>query len=764
MLASSSLESVIDEKEREKEKIISRETQLAQLGPFQPKSQEHLTHFGEVSSNAAVFRQIFLQARKLNYNISDLEVVLVGLKNQGKSSVLQAVLGFPLPIGPTKRAINCHLVNDPSLTKPRFLIKRQSEDVVCPSLEVLVSKLKAENRARNEPLSILIEYCWGFDLTIIDTPAIRNLNDMAVWARPAMTGVSNRFIVAIESAKPSKDLKVYQWLKHFDPSLSRSALILTGFDEFLTSFQSRPRAALFHFEEMESVPCFWTTLPSDEVAQDCNLDADLFKLRVWQYYARDLDAIRLLDLDYSRNRDQIGIYNFRKSLNTIFETDLHRHIPSLSRTFEQVISSYHRQLETSQNKIKAWVTDNIRAQASEYTSYWLRHFDDLLKGSVSGRPSSNGQTLEEELEDYYRWESRYSGSTDEEENAYKASLLLAAGGGRTDLLSQSNQNIPISNGHEPIRLNKIPKSVSSMSLARQFTSNIPSADVKLYGAPQLLRLLDEFSSAARTMKMPSVSESEMLSTVDSAWAASEIARRKIEEQFLPLVELLLSRAFFIMRKMSSLCDIVAEKTTTTDESTSFSDSNAPLKKPNVISQKKFPAFSTLLRQTYATAQMAAYQKCLDICKQEFFGSLIIYWELTSDIDPLAGIAFSTNQHSQMNKSTGSAHSGDSHSRFAHVVEIATKIYSQVKERLIDSFALNVRSFFLSQNATLMLMKQVAAEVSTLNEATIRDIFKVDQVKDELQDHIKTVQAELKELETLKTTFLNQLIPQLGIKL
>jgi hypothetical protein len=659
------------------------ETQVATLEPYQPVGDEDVAEYGKVSSQAEIYQQIFMQARRLNYNISDLEVVLVGQRNQGKSSLLQAVLGVPIAIGRTRRSFHFHLVNDPSISTPRYIIKENFKETKC-TLEQLQQELSKRNRARSDPVTLVIEYKWGFDLTIVDTPPIRSLEELAVWARPAMTGTANRFLVAVEAAKPIKDILVLQWLKHFDPSFSRSMLVLTGFDHFLASFQANPRKALIPFGEMERAPCFWMSLPSFELAKESSLDANLFKRRVWQHHKRDLEALRLLDLDYSANAGQLGIYTFRKHLDTVFKTDLHRHLPSLTRAFEMTIANHEKSLATSSASIAAWNTDNIRAMATTYTNTYLRRMDALIKGSVAGTPKKNGQTLQEEVEDFSRWDS-------------------------------SSYEKPQSFGE---------------SLSSANTHAVPHANVKLYGAPQLLRLLDEFKITASQVEMPTVESTELIGSLDTSWAASEIARRKIETQFVPLLEHLMGRTFFIMRRMTVVCDSVVE-----------GQANAGQKL--ALNQKNFPAFSTFLRQSYIAAQAQALQDAHAKSKEEFCTSLTIYWELTEGLG-----SFDQNK--------------DSNERLKNITKAAKSIYAKIKERLIEAFILNVQTYFLSATAVLKFSKSVAADVSTLNATTIKDMFVLDQIKDIHQSDIQTVTAELKAIKDLETVFLSKLVPALKI--
>lgn len=640
---------------------------MAQLESYQPLKEEHLERYSENISHAALYRQIFLQARRLNYNISDLEIVLIGLSGDGKSSLLQAILGLPLSFGKTRRTFEYHLVNDPSLLKPRYYIKEISKETEI-KFEKLQKELSARNRPRIDSVTLIIEYKWGFDLTVIDTPPIKSLEEMSEWARPAMTGISNRLLVAVEKAKLSKNLQVFQWLKHFDPSLSHSTLVLTSLDNFIDSFQHRPRDLVFQFERMENIPCIWMTLPSHEIAQDCGTNDEKFKLRIFQYFMRDLHSLNMFDLDYSKNQDQIGIYALRKILGRVFEFNFHRHIPSLSRAFEDSISSHNQKLIEFEKNITLWTVDNVRSYAVKYTTHWLRTLDQLIKGSVIGGPSKNGQTLQEEWVQFKLWDLK--------------------------------------------------RDVTSVEWK---TSTVDNSQVRLYGAPQLIRLLDEFKNSTKSLDMPDICDVDVLSTRDSAWAASEIARRKIEIQFVPLLETLLNRTFFIMKRLSNICNYVME---------SSNQKN--------VNQNLFPSFSTYLKQIYLTTISEALEKCRSKCINEFFSSLTIYWELTEGIDPIGN-------------------SGSQDSRNKLVKLVTNEIYEKMKERLIDTFIRFVHTYFLSSSSILALMKSVTANINTLSESTIYEMFLLEQIVEGYKKNMIFEKQKLQELENLKISFKNTLV-------
>jgi hypothetical protein len=107
--------------------------------------------------------------------------------------------------------------------------------------------------------------------------------------------------------------------------------------------------------------------------------------------------------------------------------------------------------------------------------------------------------------------------------------------------------------------------VDSVATPRRVVNEkVPGANSKLYGAPQLFRMLEDFRMVAMKLEMPPILDTELsIASFDPAWTAAEIARTKSEQQFVPLLQQLLDRAYGIMKRVVSVCDgFVDERITT----------------------------------------------------------------------------------------------------------------------------------------------------------------------------------------------------------
>jgi len=124
------------------------------------------------------------------------------------------------------------------------------------------------------------------------------------------------------------------------------------------------------------------------------------------------------------------------------------------------------------------------------------------------------------------------------------------------------------------------------------------------------------------------------------------------------MEQLLDRAYHIMKRLSVVCDAVADEAlaprrgvgvlAATSRSVGKTQASGGLRDldamaedaaaaaaaqtASAITQKDFPSFSTFLRQSYRTALTSIQQKCQVKCADEFYSAHTLYWELTGRCD------------------------------------------------------------------------------------------------------------------------------------
>jgi len=77
------------------------------------------------------------------------------------------------------------------------VIREGSQETPVASLDQLPKEIAKFNKKTSEPLVVNLEGKWGVQMTIIDTPPLRKLEDLARWAS---SPAPNRYITVNLSA------------------------------------------------------------------------------------------------------------------------------------------------------------------------------------------------------------------------------------------------------------------------------------------------------------------------------------------------------------------------------------------------------------------------------------------------------------------------------------------------------------------------------------------------------------------------------------
>lgn len=620
------------------------------MSQFQPKSDEHIKSYS-FNQSLEFCKELFSISRNLNYAINNLEIAVVGRKRSGKSTLIQLIIGEAFPFGKTLRPFHFQLVNNSNIDSYKVTIKEKKDVVV--TIDKLSSELGARNMKSDEPVFVQVEYKWGFEITLIDTPPLKNFKDLKNYYKTGSD--SNRYVLCLEQTQNLKNLSFLPWIKKIDPSMSRSAQILTNFYEYMNEQLCSPKNVQFHVNSLLEIPCFWITLPSLDITKSCIGNQNELKLHVWELYQRDLDSLKCFDLDNNLHLERIGLYSILRYLHSIFIQEINKHVPLLSRNLLDEMNNIDSKIASINNELNNSDYTTLKTYASKYTLHWLKCIESLIHGSIIGNPKQNGQTLEEEF---------------------------------------SDMKFDISNWLS---------SVSKMS----------TFNIKLYGSSQVMRLLESFKLISSSLDLPEIEDTEFISSADIAWTASEIARRKVEEQFIPLIEQLLDKTYQIFKRMVTICNKFVGNTYKME-----------------INVHEYPSFTSFLKQSYFSALSEIQNMCLQKCKDELYTVNSIYWELTADIGMMPRFE-------------------DDEDRKNKIASATSSLYNNLKDRLIDTIVRHVQTYFLTDEYILKVFKKVASDVQTLKDNSIEEMFNFEQLKLRKRECIKHYESRKKELEEIK---------------
>lgn len=397
----------------------------------------------------------------------------------------------------------------------------------------------------------------------------------------------------------------------------------------------------------------------------------------------ETDVRSLEELQFDRRfANQFGMRTLRAFVVQLLWRRYQDAVPQVLKALQTERQRQSSELSRVSNLITNLDTYKLRAAASSYVMSFLQSVEKLLGGTLAGNPGQNGQTLAQE----------------HAEEA--AGPWLDAS---RQILAFDAEDLGISN-----------------------------ADAKLYGGQQFARLLSEFRAVASTLTLGELSASEVATAAgpsrinnvsNLAWAASDLAQKRVQRALMPLVEQLYRRGSFILKRLADIVErmIVKQSREERQQQTappggggaSFSFGGAPMASSsasfgsvlqaqviNVEGESQeasfggsllfvpqapfdccvadYPFFVDSVKNLYSefvdhSAQVTAH-KCLD----EFYSTRILYWSVNSEAKealPDLGPA-------------------DEDEALQAVALFAGRLFAEQRDRIVESVLLKCHNFFL----------------------------------------------------------------------
>lgn len=636
----------------------------------------------------SAFAKISSFARDLNTQLQTPEIVLIGRQGHGKSSVIEAIVGQPFNLvaqekgACTKRPIFVHVVNNPSYEKPKITIKRDSfvkeasEDKTV-SAESVEKELKIRNIISPSPIYVTYEYknCWN--ITFIDTPGLvpasektnsevssEELEEMVLeLARP-----SNRILVFVEEVKDGTQSDMIVMAKKVDPRLDRSIFVFTKFSDQLKNFTSTRdlNRYLTSTVASDSTSFFVSLIPAKDRAKYASKDA--FKAQLDQLVKEDLVGLEQLQYD-RRYGNSIGVTALRKHVLELTFTKYQAHIPELLKRLRVMKRKSEDSLIQIQKQNLSIDTNKLRGAAAKYVMNFLQNIEKLLSGTLEGNPTINGQSLVEE-------------KTQDETGEWR-----------------------------DVNHNTIDVKIEDWK--------IPHANSKLYGGQQFERLLAEFKSVVDHTIIEKLSADDIATAagpqkLNSAsactWAASDLAQRQIQKALLPLVDHLFVRATYILKRLVEITEVMLENNKRSRKRIGVSPSDV------LEDLDQYPFFTHAVKDLYYKFVDATAEECKKKCKDEFFCTRLVYWELTN-IDGKT-VTFGKNDTKDDIKKA--------------VVNLATDLFQKIRDRISKNILLKSYNYFLVPMQT-DLWSDIQGNITAMTDDQLNELFEVETTKQRLAD-------------------------------
>ncbi|KAJ6417171.1 hypothetical protein OIU84_002971 [Salix udensis] len=435
------------------------------------------------------------------------EIVALGGQSDGKSSLLEALLGFRFNVREvemgTRRPLILQMVHDPSALEPRCRFQEEDSeeygssvvssttiaDIIKSRTEVLLKRTKTA--VSSKPIVMRAEYAHCPNLTIIDTPGFvlkarkgepETTPDEILSMVKSLASPPHRILVFLQQS--SVEWCSSLWLdaiKDIDPNFRRSVIVVSKFDNRLKEFSDR-----------------W------------EVDRYLSKYLKWiqKFYIIYVIGVKG-GFDEEKFRPYIGFSSLRDYLESELQKRYKEAAPATLALLEQRCCEVNAELDRMDSKILA-TSDvaHLRRSAMLHAASISNHVGALIDGAADPAPEQWGKTTIEE---------------------------------------QSESGIGVWPG---VTVDIKP----------------PNATLRLYGGAAFERVMHEFRCAAYSIECPPVSREKVANILLAhagrgggrglTEAAAEIARAAARSWLAPLLDTACDRLAFVL---GNLFDLALER-------------------------------------------------------------------------------------------------------------------------------------------------------------------------------------------------------------
>ncbi|KAI3431622.1 hypothetical protein D9Q98_004671 [Chlorella vulgaris] len=466
------------------------------------------------------------------------EIVAIGGQSDGKSSLLEAFLGFRFNVKEvemgTRRPLIVQMVHDPSALEPRCRLQEEDGDdysAVIPEAsiaeairertEVHLRKLGAT--VSSKPIVMRAEFACAPNLTIVDTPgfilkarkgeADSTPDDILAMVK-AQCAPPNRLILFLQQSSVEWCSSMWMHIiQEVDPHFQRTVMVASKFDNRLKEFSERWEVDKYLAASgylPPNVKPFFVALPKDR-STGAATSAD------WRRAIQGVDSGVKQHLqesiaggfDEERFASRIGFGNLRRFLEEELARRYRDAAPATLALLQERCESVARELVGADKKMEeAGDVVSLRRAAIGYVLGIASKVEGILEGSPLIDPMQFGWTTEEERS-------------------------AAAGG------------------------NLWPGVVAAV--------RPPNAGLRLFGGAAFERVLQEFQEAAKCLEFPAV-QRDRVANILLAYksrngggvgkAAEELARGAAREAMEPLLAAACARLGAVVKRAY---DIAAEQ-------------------------------------------------------------------------------------------------------------------------------------------------------------------------------------------------------------
>ncbi|RAL45472.1 hypothetical protein DM860_014861 [Cuscuta australis] len=353
------------------------------------------------------------------------EIVAIGGQSDGKSSLLEALLGFRFNIREvemgTRRPLIMQMVHDSSCLEPRCRFQEEdseeygspilSASAIADTIKSRTETLLRRNKAAVSPKSIImrVEYAHCPNLTIIDTPGFvlkakrgepDNTPDEILSMVKSLATPPHRILLFLQQSSVEWCSSLWlDVLREIDPTFRRTIIVVSKFDNRLKEFSDRWEVDRYLSASGylgDNTRPYFVALPKDRTA----VSNDEFRKQISQVDAEILRYLRDCvkgGFDEEKYRSYVGFGCLRDYLETELQKRYKDAAPATLALLEQRCSEVTAELAKMNSKIQATSdVSHLRRSALLHAAALCNHVGALIEGAVDPAPEQWGRTTEGE--------------------------------------------------------------------------------------------------------------------------------------------------------------------------------------------------------------------------------------------------------------------------------------------------------------------------------------------------------------------------------
>jgi len=645
----------------------------------------------------AAFSTIRNIARTINCEVVVPEVVFLGRRNAGKSSLIETFLGHIMmpvkdPAHPEEfsisRPVEIRMVNNPECENPRITILRDvdSGDAFPEQTDLTLAEvqksLQARSKIRSEvPSRVVYESKYCMDMTLYDTPGLLHPSEgsgddpekienfVLKLAQP-----SNRLLVCVEEACDWNLVEGVDFINRVDPRHERTIFVFNKMPNLISKFSSAPELTSF-LRGGTQLPLiragrvtdkvFFTSLPSGVGRTD---KSNIYKRKLASIVSQQLKELEALQYD-SRFEGNIGALAVQKRiLLWVWNRYQNVVIPAVIRHLRAIRGSAEKSKADFESRAALITPQELRKKASLFASSWVEALSSMLNRSLVGKPALNGQTLAEEC----ACDDAFAAWTD-----------------------------------------------ANMERIEIDRNKVGGAQDRLYGSAQFERLMKEFRTIVSEAVTIDISSDEAATALgstpseiapDVAWAACYLVQQKCSLLFPPLVQQLIARAKSIFLYLVEIADRLPGHGWMGTDRLPGEDVD-----DEIEDAETYPHFTMEVKSMYFDLIETLCKQCLDRCTMQFYDAKVLNFELR-------------------NNYTSLIESAKSSSAQKFTLQLTKALFQKVKERFVENVTLTCYDVLLVTLQT-KLSHVILTRIAQIDDTQLRELFEAPVLQQRLNASI-----------------------------